>query len=668
MAYTPYVVEEIASLWDVNAEIARERRARRSISLNNAAPGPVPRRRLKVGVVSSDYGVHPVSSLIRGVLEFIDQDEVELFCFALTNKMSWWGHNITGVCEHFIKLIGINQEEAAVVVAETAVEILIDLNGHTLNSGLPMMRHRPAPIQISFLGLPTTSGGWFIDYYMGDPVALPAEIKDHFTEKLLLLPPCYIASDYSQLLGGVLQLTKEKRWARKELRADRDFDRVSLLFGTFSNTQKFDPAIVEVWMNILSSYADSKMFFVEHVSSIVAKPHIRNMSAARGVDPDRIAFAKHHPWIHHIQSKTAIDLVLDTTCKNGHTTGLDAVFAGVPMVTMAGGATMPARAGESIHAALESDTGLAYSLKEYEDIALEFARDYRKLRIWRDKVERLRTTSTLFDTKRWTAAFTRLLQGTWEVAHVAEQVGPFMDVGRAVKYNVFHLPPFGPPKELDVNHVVEPTIEELDYLMKRQTRLEAAGGAGRRADNAKNRFIPANTEIVAPRGGVGKGGPGDASQNADPNLQSSAYGQPTPAEFYDRVAHRVYGCSWAEKFGDRSSCSAHREDGDRFESSSQPKKKSEVKVCSGDTCVGADGSSESTDKKTSDQSADEAAELEREYNKPVPREVFKRRPLVLNVGGISSEQNWVSVNAQPSSKVIQYGQVDVIRKMHDLKV
>ena len=115
-------------------------------------------RRLKVGVVSSDFGVHPVATLVRGLLQYIDRRKIELFCFSLNPVVSWWGENVTNTVEHFVWLQYMNTPDAAASIAARGIEILIDLNGHTLNGGLPIMAHRPAPIQMSFLGLPTTTG------------------------------------------------------------------------------------------------------------------------------------------------------------------------------------------------------------------------------------------------------------------------------------------------------------------------------------------------------------------------------------------------------------------------------------------------------------------------------------------------------------------------------
>lgn len=619
---SPFVVEDVAPLWDVKMEVEREKAIAAQGGVRKLA-----RRRLKVGVISSDFGVHPVSSLIRGVLEFIDQDEIELFCFAVTDKMSWWGHNITASVEHFLVLAAMNYEEAAVIIAETGVEILIDLNGHTLNTGLGIMKHRPAPIQISFLGLPTSSGADFIDYYIGDPVALPAEHFTHFTEKLLLMPPCYIATDYAQLLGGILTLKNEKRWSRATLKADSDLSQVSLLFGTFSNSQKLDPSIMHVWMNILNTYPDSKMFMVQHLGSDHAIPHLRNITKAFGVRPERLTFSRHLPWIYHIQAKTSVDLLLDSTSKNGHTTGLDAVWAGVPMITMAGGRSMPSRAGESIHAALESETGLVYSLKEYEDISIKFARDHRKLRIWRDNVERLRSTSTLFDTKRWTAIFTRLLESTWEATLVAEHTLPMKDDDLREKYNVFYLPERGPATELEVRHVAEPTDEELVALAARQAILEQSQGPGRLASNANHRFVPPRTLEPLPRGGVGKGGP----MSDEPGKHG------TPDEFFDRLAHRVVMCTPAEKEAAAGSSSV------ACTAPVPPRNETNVVP-------------------------DSACESSVDYSKkfPLQGKLFERSPLILNVGGIVRSDMMVNVNVQPSTYQISEGEVDVIRLQHDL--
>ena len=221
---------------------------------------------------------------------------------------SWWGENITATVEHYITISNRNTFDAAKEIAKYGIEILIDLNGHTLHSGLPLMSHRPAPVQMSFLGLPTTSGAPFIDYYIGDIVSLPAEHRDHFTEKLILMPPCYIANDYAQMRGDVLSYTGQARFPRERLNSDEDITKATLLFGTLSNFQKMDPLIFTVWANILRRsshdifsgmpksslglpvlvqpsprFPGSKLLTIEYAGSDSALPNIRNIGLAHGM-------------------------------------------------------------------------------------------------------------------------------------------------------------------------------------------------------------------------------------------------------------------------------------------------------------------------------------------------------------------------------------------------
>ena len=133
-------------------------------------------------------------------------------------------------------------------------------------------------------------------------------------------------------------------------------DHELFLFGTLSNSQKVDPWVFYVWMNVLRRFPRSKLVFMDYKGTDYAMPNIRNVSRAHGIAGDRLAKAAQQPWINHLYSKTAFDLLLDTTSKNGHTTGLDGAWAGVPTVTMVGHSATK-RAGQSIAAALEDDYG-----------------------------------------------------------------------------------------------------------------------------------------------------------------------------------------------------------------------------------------------------------------------------------------------------------------------
>jgi len=334
-------------------------------------------KRLKVGIVSSDFGAHPVATLARGFFSSINTTKIELFVFCMRDAMSWWGHNISNTVENFISLPQLNTRDAAATVAAYDIEILIDLNGHTQNSGLRMMAHQPAPLQVSFLGLPTTTGTSFIDYYLGDAVALPPEHANHFTESISLLPGCYIMNDYAQLQGDMLDFvapvtdSQAFRASRSDLAGEQDdthydLSETEFLFATLSNCQKLDPAIYHIWSNILRGMPNSKLIHVKFAGFEQSIVNLRKNAEYYGIPANRIVQIRQAPWLEHLYLKSAIDLVLDTSIKNGHTTGLDAVWAGIPTLTWGTGTHMSARAGQSILSALGTSLGLAFSAKDYE--------------------------------------------------------------------------------------------------------------------------------------------------------------------------------------------------------------------------------------------------------------------------------------------------------------
>lgn len=466
-----------------------------------------PNSRLKVGVVSADFGVHPVSSLIRGAIQMLNKEIIELYCISLQPKVSWWGLNISETAEHFLHLPQVNSYEAARVVAGLGIEVLIDLNGHTQFSGLRVMAHKPAPVQVSFLGLPASTGSTFIDYYLGDRVALPPEHASHFSESVALLPECYIVNDYAQLQGDLVDSLSLQRANRSALGADVDLQGASIVFATLSNTQKWDPVTFHVWMNIMRTFAGSKFVHIAHKGSDVAQPHLRAAAAAQGIHSSSVGMAPQSPWIDHLYIKTAADVILDTVAKNGHTTGLDGIWAGIPTVSLAGGTHMSARAAESIHSSLGSELGLAYSLKDYEDGVkrvlsekggaragsqggtVDVDKDERRrqqgtqsrLQGWREDNQRRRVRSALFDTRAWTRDWERQIQLTWDL----QQLGVKSAEGKQ-----FHI-------------VVGQTNGEKGKSVSEGGRDK---GKGQRVPT--HQVYTAESEYFSPRDGLARRGPG----------------------------------------------------------------------------------------------------------------------------------------------------------------
>ena len=409
---------DIARLWNLKA-----------VALNK-------HRRLKIGLLSSDFGNHPVATLLRGIVQEVDKSRIELFLFALHDEFSWWSANVSVIAEHYIELYNLNTFDAAQVVASKGIEILIDLNGHTVNTGLPIMSHKPGLIQITYLGLPTTSGAEFIDYIVGDTTVAPPEIRNQFTENLALLNLCYIANDYANLRGSAVKLVGKDRYPRPS-----NLRKGTFIFATLSNYQKIDPTIYHVWMNIMRYYSDSNMLMLDYSGSDEPLKNLQSYTRYFGVSNRRMVTWHQQPWVEHIQAKSIVDLLLDTPIKTGHTTGLDGVWAGVPTITTGGAENMMARAGESIARTLESEFCINFSLKEYEDlvyrllptpsylkefedyldeedlIELMNRGDFLRLAILRKHVQNQRLSSALFDVPLFTKSFVGSMEAIWEAAH-----------------------------------------------------------------------------------------------------------------------------------------------------------------------------------------------------------------------------------------------------------
>lgn len=409
---------DIANLWNLKAFVLNKH------------------RRLKIGLLSSDFGNHPVATLLRGIVQEVDKKRIELFLFAVHDEFSWWSANVSVIAEHYIELYNLNTFDAAQVIASKGIEILIDLNGHTVNTGLPIMAHKPGLIQITYLGLPTTSGAEFIDYIVGDTVVAPPEMRNQFTENLALLNLCYIANDYANLRGSAVKLVGKDRYPRPS-----NLRKGTFIFATLSNYQKIDPSIYHVWMNIMRYYSDSNMLMLDYSGSDEPLKNLQSYTRFFGVSSRRMVTWHQQPWVEHIQAKSIVDLLLDTPIKTGHTTGLDGVWAGVPTITTAGSENMMARAGESIARTLESEFCINFSLKEYEDLVYrllpspKFLKEFEdyldeedlielmnrgeflRLAILKKHVQNQRIASALFDVPFFTKSFVGSMEAIWEASH-----------------------------------------------------------------------------------------------------------------------------------------------------------------------------------------------------------------------------------------------------------
>jgi protein O-GlcNAc transferase len=263
---------------------------------------------------------------------------------------------------------------------------LVDLKGYTSGARLEIPAQRPAPIQISYLGFPGTTGADFFDYIITDKTVTPPIELPYYREKAIFLPDCYQINDNKQTLG-------QKGLTKKNLGLPEN----TFLFCSFNQSYKIDSKVFASWMKILKNAPKSSLCLL--YQNELQSTNLKKRAKKHGIDPKRIVFALSLNKDAHIARLSLCDLALDTFTYGGMTTTSDALWAGLPVVTVRG-RHFASRASASLLFAIGLDEMVTDSPKEYEDWAIELAKNKKKLQLIREKLRNNRLTYPLFDTQK----------------------------------------------------------------------------------------------------------------------------------------------------------------------------------------------------------------------------------------------------------------------------
>ncbi len=350
---------------------------------------PFRRTRIRLGYLSSDLRVHAVASLIAGVFEQHDRGRFEVIGYSTgPDDQSPTRTRIIDAFDRFVDLSKTGNDEAARLIHDDAVDVLVDLNGFASGARTAILAHRPAPIQVNYLGYPGTMGADFMDYIIADRFVVPRDQQPFFSECLVYLPDCYQCNDDRR---EIAESTPS--------RAGCGLPEHGLVFCCFNDAYKLTPAFFEIWMRLLRAVPESVLWLLE--SPAVVKDNLSREVAAREIAPERLVFAPKLSLAEHLARHRLADLFLDTLPYNAHTTASDALWAGLPLLTCAG-ETFAGRVSGSLLRMVGVDELITTSLCEYEALALWLARDSEKLRELRDRLADNRRTYPLFDTARCT--------------------------------------------------------------------------------------------------------------------------------------------------------------------------------------------------------------------------------------------------------------------------
>ncbi|RYR52712.1 hypothetical protein Ahy_A06g027599 isoform B [Arachis hypogaea] len=360
-------------------------------------PAPVPIKceggyeRLRVGYVSSDFGNHPLSHLMGSIFGMHNRKNVEVLCYALSpSDGSEWRQRIQFEAEHFVDVSAMSSDHIAKMINQDNIHILVNLNGYTKGARNEIFAMQPAPIQVSYMGFPGTTGATYIDYLVTDEFVSPLGSAHIYSEKLVHLPHCYFVNDYKQ---DVLNPKCQHK------RSDYGLPEDKFVFACFNQLYKMDPEIFSTWCRILKRVPNSALWLLRFPAA--GERRLRAYAAAQGLQPDQIIFTDVAMKNEHIRRSALADLFLDTPLCNAHTTGTDILWAGLPMITLPLEKMATRVAGSLCLATGLGEEMIVPSMKEYEERAVSLALSRPKLQALTNKLKSVRMTCPLFDTARW---------------------------------------------------------------------------------------------------------------------------------------------------------------------------------------------------------------------------------------------------------------------------
>ncbi len=370
---------------------------------------PLPRRaaakpdKLRVAYISADFRDHAVAASIVELLERHDRTDFEFVGLSTgRDDGSAIRARIAKSFDRFHDVASSSDRGIAELISGLDVNIAVDLNGLTRGNRVGSFALRPAPVQVVYLGYAGTTGADFIDYFLADPTVLPSAEQRYFSEKIIHLPDCYHPSDTTRQIAPVIPT-----------RAELGLPENGFVFCCFNRSHKISASIFAAWARILERVPESVLWLPKMAD--VAMANLRREFTTRGLDPGRLIFAPRLDRIEdHLARHRRADLFLDTLPYGAHSTALDALWAGLPMLSCVG-ASFAGRVGSSLLKAVGLPEMVTTSLEDYEALAVKLAADPALSHAIRGKLDANRSTYPLFDTDRLRRYIEAAYKTIWDI-------------------------------------------------------------------------------------------------------------------------------------------------------------------------------------------------------------------------------------------------------------
>lgn len=372
-------------------------------AVQDGLPDPPPSSdgRIRIGYFSADFHDHATMHLMAGFFREHDaaRFDVRLYSYGPPReddaaRMALRAHGHT-----FVEIGAMRDDEVVTHARAEGLDIAVDLKGYTLGTRTRLFGHRLAPVQVSWMGYPGTLGHPCIDYFLADRVTMPPGAEAFFSEKIVRLAHCYQANDDARAIVP-----------DRLGRAGYGLPEAGFVFACFNQCYKIAPAEWDIWMGLLRAVPGSVLWLLR--SNRWAEANLRAEALGRGIAPERLVFAAPLPHAEHLGRLVHADLFLDTFAVNAHTTASDALWAGLPVLTLAGRQFAARVAASLVHAVGLPELAVD-DHADYAALALDLACHPQRLADLRARLSENRRTTALFDT----AGFTRRVERAFAQMH-----------------------------------------------------------------------------------------------------------------------------------------------------------------------------------------------------------------------------------------------------------
>ncbi len=359
-----------------------------------------PQRKLKIGYVSADLRNHPVAIFVEAILAHHDREQFEIFCYYTNLKGDQITVRLHQYADLWLNCAGLSDERLAEQIESDQIDILVDLAGHTAKNRLLVFARKPAPVQVTYLGYPNTTGLTAIDYRITDSYVVPTEAEQFNTETLVKLPASYYCYHPNSETPAVNKLPAEKK--------------KYVVFGSFNNYAKLNSETLALWVKVLQAVPNSKLLVKStSLQNSRVQQDLRQRFLDLSIKSKRLILESPTPSPKHFQSYHRVDIGLDTYPFNGGTTTCEALWMGIPVITLVGERQV-SRMGLSILSTVGLTELIAHTPEEFVEICVKLAADIEHLQQLRMGMREQMQTSPLMDAPTFTHNLEAVYRTMWE--------------------------------------------------------------------------------------------------------------------------------------------------------------------------------------------------------------------------------------------------------------